>query len=82
MKISCLSFMEPFTSRFHTPCSILVVGCSSCGKTVFVDHLLQQIKDHFDNPIRKVLYCHGVWQDRFDSMKKTRCGISRRIAIR
>ena len=64
--------MEPF--RFHTPCSILVVGSSGCGKTVFVDNLLQQIKDHFDNPIRKVLYCHGVWQDRFDSMKNRGVG--------
>ena len=64
--------MEPF--RFHTPCSILVVGSSGCGKTVFVDNLLQQIKDHFDNPIRKVLYCHGVWQDHFDSMKNRGVG--------
>ena len=56
--------------RFHTPCSILVVGSSSCGKTVFVDNVLQQLEDHFDNPVRKVLYCYGVWQDRFDSMKK------------
>lgn len=60
--------MDPF--RFYTPCSILVVGSSGCGKTVFVDNLLQQLEDHFDNPVRKVLYCHGVWQDRFDSMKK------------
>lgn len=60
--------MEAF--RFHNPCSILVVGSSGCGKTVFVDHLLQQIKDHFDNPIQKVLYCHGVWQDRFESMQQ------------
>lgn len=59
--------MEPF--RFHTPCSILVVGSSGCGKTVFVDHLLQQMKNNFDRPIHKVVYCHGVWQDHFNNMQ-------------
>ena len=59
--------MEPF--RFHTPCSILVIGSSGCGKTVFVDHLLQQMKNNFDRPIHKVVYCHGVWQDHFNNMQ-------------
>jgi len=59
--------MEPF--RFHTPWSILVVGSSGYGKTVFVDHLLQQMKDQFARPIHKVVYCHGVWHDHFKCMQ-------------
>ena len=64
-RISFISVIEPFS--FHTPCGILVVGSSICRKPVFVDRLLQQIHDHFNNPIQKVIYCHEVWQDRLDS---------------
>ena len=35
---SCGSF------KFHSPCSIMVVGPSSCGKTVFVEKTIERKK--------------------------------------
>ena len=48
--------------RFKTPCSILIVGPSACGKTCFSKSL---ILDHLDklfvNPPTVIHYCYGAW---------------------
>lgn len=56
--------------RFRCPCSILVVGPSSCGKTVFVEQLLKERSALFDGTSATVCYCYGAWQPKFQSMKK------------
>ena len=62
---SCGSF------KFNTPCSIMVVGPSSCGKTVFVERLLKERKCLFNPPYDPVVYCYGVNQpNTFAGMKK------------
>ena len=60
---------EAFT--FRTPCSILIVGPSACGKTCFTASLLlDHLEELFATPPETVHYCYGAWQDGFTSMKK------------
>ena len=61
---------KPF--RFHTPSSILVVGLSGCGKTVFTEKLLLENRDFFETLPTQMHYCYGVWQDRFQPMQDRR----------
>ena len=62
---SCRSF------KFNTPCSIMVVRPSSCGKTVFVEKLLKERRCLFNPPYDPVVYCYGVNQPTtFARMKK------------
>ena len=58
---------KPFC--FHTPSSILVVGLSGCGKTVFTEKRLLDNPDLFESPPTQVHYCYGAWQDRFRGMQ-------------
>lgn len=56
---------------FKTPCSIMVVGPSSCGKTVFVERLLAERRCLFDPPFNPVVYCYGANQPvTFARMRK------------
>ena len=56
--------------RFHTPSSILIVGPSDCGKTVFTEKLVLDNNELFDhNASVPVHYCYGAWQDRLQNMK-------------
>ena len=64
--------MEPCNSfKFHSPCSIMVVGPSSCGKTVFVEKLLKERDRLFSRPYNSVVYCYSANQPTtFERMKK------------
>ena len=49
----------------------MVVGPSSCGKTVFVEKLLKERSRLFTPPYNPVVYCYGVNQPTtFERMKK------------
>ena len=64
--------MKPCRSfKFNTPCSIMVVGPSSSGKTVFVEKLLKERSQLFNNPYNPAVYCYGAYQPTtFERMKK------------
>ena len=47
----------------------MVVGPSSCGKTVFVEKMFREKKNFFPNT-NAVCYCYGAWQDKFHGMQK------------
>lgn len=55
--------------KFEVPSSIMIVGPSSCGKTVFVQQLIKYLPQMFTEKIKTVKYCYGVWQDRYKQMK-------------
>ena len=55
--------------RFHTPSSVLIVGPSGCGKTVFIEKLLLDNNELFDNTSMPMHYCYRAWEDHFQSMK-------------
>ena len=60
---------KPF--QFQSPCSIMVVGPSSCGKTVFVEKLMRERSRLFTPPYNPVVYCYGANQPTtFERMKK------------
>ena len=65
--------MAPFEHRpafrFNTPSSMMVVGPSSCGKTVFTTKLLVDNPELFETPPKSIYYCYGSWQDGFKRMK-------------
>ncbi len=48
---------------------IMVAGPTGCGKTCWVQKLLQ-CKYNFTEPVRKILYCYGVYQPKFNEMKR------------
>ena len=57
--------------QFQSPCSIMVVEPSSCGKTVFVKKLMRERSRLFTPPYNPVVYCYGANQPTtFDRMKK------------
>ena len=49
---------------------MMVAGPTGCGKTSWVQKLLS-CKNNFTEPVRKVLYCYGVYQPRYSVMAKT-----------
>lgn len=48
--------------KFHSPCSIMIVGHSSCGKRVFVEKLLKERNKLFSPQYNPVVYCYGAYQ--------------------
>ena len=55
------------TVPFQAGSPILVTGPTHCGKTFWVKRLL--VNDMFTEPISSILYCYGVYQQFFDTMK-------------
>ena len=66
--------------QFHTPSSVLIVGPSASGKTVFTTRLLTDNLDLFATPPPKIHYYYGSWQKSFERLKETGVGQARRIA--
>lgn len=59
--------MDRPTIPFEAGSPILVAGPTQCGKTYWVNRLL--LNDMFTQPVASVLYCYGVYQDFFRTMR-------------
>ena len=56
---------------FHDYSSFCIVGPTGAGKTEFVYRLLQNLPGMFQNIIpKRVLYCYGIWQPKFEQMER------------
>jgi pantothenate kinase-related protein Tda10 len=55
------TWKHPFTS--------LIAGPTGCGKTVFVQKLLQHIEQMVTPSIDEVLWCYGEWQPLYKTFK-------------
>ena len=53
---------------FVTPCSIMISGCTSSGKTTWVKKVLENKDVLFDQPPHNILYCYGAWQPLYEKM--------------
>lgn len=53
--------------KFHTPCTIILSGCTSSGKTTFVKKMIND-KSVFTEPPCKIFYFYGAYQNCFSSM--------------
>ena len=58
--------------KFHSPCTFILCGCTSSGKSTFVRKLLNNL-DLFDVPPKKIYYFYGVYQPVFESMSNAEC---------
>ena len=58
--------------KFHSPCTFILSGCTSSGKSTFIRKLLNNL-DVFDNVPKKVFYFYGVYQPAFESMQNAVC---------
>lgn len=54
--------------KLCAPFSMLVVGPSGSGKSVFVDKLLHHRQTMFNNPSEKVVWCYGIWQNFYETL--------------
>lgn len=58
--------------KFHSPCTFILSGCTSSGKSTFVRKLLHNL-DAFDVAPKKIFYFYGVYQPVFESMSNAEC---------
>lgn len=52
---------------FHNPASIVISGITQSGKTSFICRLLNNLR-MFKTVPERIIYCYGVWQDKFDKL--------------
>ena len=55
--------------KFQSPTSIFIVGPSNSGKSVLVQHILENASGMFLKPPTKILFCYGVWQKIYNEME-------------
>ena len=60
---------------FEAASTACVSGMTKCGKSTWLFRLLENKHVMFSEPVEKILYCYGIYQDTFDSMKKVIQGI-------
>ena len=60
---------------FEAASTACVSGATKSGKSTWLFRLLRNKNVMFSEPVNKILYCYGIYQDTFDSMKKEVEGI-------
>lgn len=55
--------------NFNAGSPIMVAGPTQCGKTQWVYNLLKK-DGMFNEPISSIIYCYGVYQNFYDTMKQ------------
>ena len=61
---------------FEVPSTFSISGTTKSGKTTWVFKLFKELNVMFNKPVHKILYCYGVWQDKFDEMERVIPNIS------
>ena len=56
--------------KFETPSTIVVSGATSTGKSWLIYKILKYAKGMFTSPLKKIIYCYGVYQDFYDDMQR------------
>lgn len=48
-----------------------IIGPTGSGKSCMVFNIIRNIKDLFpaENPVTKIIYCYGIWQDGFSKLE-------------
>ena len=60
-----------FDKYFINPANWVVAGPSGCGKSTFIFSVLTNLKDMFEIPPDKVLYCYNIYQSLFEKIENT-----------
>lgn len=67
--MQCMSFtFINKIMKLHTPFSMLVVGPSGSGKSVFVDKLIKNRRLLFSQHQQRVVWCYGIWQKFYENL--------------
>ena len=56
---------------FQHPCTVLICGATGCGKTHFLFRVLVHKSDLFNERIDEIIYCYGMWQERFQKFHES-----------
>lgn len=55
---------------FIAPCTIMVSGGTGCGKTYFINRLLEKADDMFTASTSKIIYAYSIHQPIFTEMER------------
>lgn len=55
---------------FHTPFNMIIAGPTQCGKSFFLNKLLENRDKLIDRPVTKIVYCYGQFQPTFMEMQE------------
>lgn len=69
-KMSLFSDSDPIHIEFKTPFTLMVAGPTKCGKTTFVDTLLQKSASYFSTPPNKVFYFYNAEKPDADTLNE------------
>lgn len=61
-------FLNKLEMKLQTPFSMLVVGPSGSGKSVFVNKLIESRATLFDQSHKRVVWCYGIWQSFYENL--------------
>ena len=68
-KIENDSDHEYCTVPFASPTTMGIFGATLCGKSTWCRKMIEQSANLFTEPIIKILYCYGMYQDVFHEME-------------
>ena len=55
---------------FIAPATVCISGGTGCGKTTFCYQLMRESTQMFTQPVHKILYCYGVYQNLYEEMEQ------------
>ena len=53
---------------FASPSTMGIFGATLCGKSTWCKKMIEQSDQLFTQPIKKIMYCYGMYQDMFEKM--------------
>ena len=53
-----------------SPCTVLIAGMTSSGKTYFTNQIIENKEHVFDISPKKILFLYSAWQSLYDEMEK------------
>ena len=60
---------EKVALPFESASTTCISGATKSGKTTWLFRLIKNKDIMFSEPVQKILYCYGIYQDIFDDMK-------------
>ena len=55
--------------KLESPCTAIICGPTSCGKTSLLYDILKHAKGIFSSKPKQIFYCYGIYQSLYDDMK-------------
>jgi len=61
--------------KFRAACTMMVCGPTNSGKTEWIKKLLIHSDIMFSEPVESILYCYGVYQEKYDDIANVKSNI-------